>query len=88
MPYVDAEARQRLSQGGWKPALRVVPQTKGELNYVLTKIVLEYVAEHGTSYAVLSDARAALNDASSEFYRRMMAPYEDQKIIDNGDVYP
>lgn len=29
----------------------------------------------------------ALENSSSELYRRKIAPYEDKKIIENGDVY-
>jgi hypothetical protein len=32
--------------------------------------------------------RAAIIDAADEFYRRKMAPYEDQAIERNGDVQP
>ncbi len=28
----------------------------------------------------------ALDDAKMELYRRYAGPYEDQKIIDNGDI--
>ena len=30
---------------------------------------------------------AGLADVSEEFYRRVMAPHEDQKMKENGDVY-
>lgn len=33
-----------------------------------------------------SDLMAALNLAFAEFYRRIVAPYEDKKILENGDV--
>jgi hypothetical protein len=29
-----------------------------------------------------------LTDAAAEFYRRVVAPYEDAKRAENGDVYP
>ena len=32
-------------------------------------------------------AIGALEAAKLEFYRRVVAPYEDQKMLDNGDVY-
>ena len=42
---------------------------------------------HKVGYATLSDAVAAANDANSEFYRRVIFPYEDHKIRENGDIF-
>jgi hypothetical protein len=38
------------------------------------------------SYARLSAIRGAISDASDEFYRRVMVPYEEAKIVEHGDV--
>mgnify|MGYP001591712806 CR=1 FL=1 len=29
-----------------------------------------------------------MTDAITELYNRVAAPYEDRKIVENGDVYP
>lgn len=34
-----------------------------------------------------TSAGGAIEAAKLEFYRRVVAPYEDQKLLDNGDVY-
>jgi hypothetical protein len=81
MPYIDQEARAQIDAGG-RPAL------VGELTYVLTGVVLEYVQTRGAKFATFADVLAALDATSKEFYRRQVAPYEDDKIAENGDVYP
>lgn len=80
MPYIDPIARIYLAQGG-------KPRNKGELNYAVTMLVIDYITRRVMSYAVLSDARAALQDANDELYRRLIAPYEDTKAALNGDVF-
>ena len=81
MPYIRQEQRERLGQG--EP-----PQDPGELNYAITKLLLSYLGTKGKSYAVLNEIMGALNCATHEFYRRWAAPYEDEKIKENGDVAP
>jgi hypothetical protein len=31
---------------------------------------------------------SVLSDVAADFYEQVVAPYEDQKITENGDVYP
>ena len=81
MPYIDREARIRLEAGGRA-------QTAGELNYVVTRIVDRYLVDKGgIRYAHLNEAIGALECAKLELYRRLAAPYEDEKIRESGDVY-
>jgi len=62
------------------------PKTPGELNYILTMIINNYWQTNG-GYRAINDIVGALEGAKLEFYRRVAAPYEDQKIKENGDVY-
>jgi len=81
MPYIDEKARERLNQGG-------NPETPGELNYAITKLVDEYlIRKGGIRYAYLNEVFGAMECAKLELYRRVAAPYEDQKITEAGDVY-
>jgi hypothetical protein len=81
MPYVNAEARERLDKGG-------KPSTAGELNYAITQLVDDYlVLKGGIRYAHLNEVIGALECAKLELYRRVAAPYEDQKLKETGDVY-
>jgi hypothetical protein len=53
----------------------------------VTLAAIEYVETHGLSYATINDVMGALTGALQEFYRRAAAPYEDEAIDRNGDVY-
>ncbi len=81
MPYISADNIKEISMGR-------AAETPGELNYMLTQQVLRYLYHHGLQYVTLSDIMGAFEGAKLEFYRRVVAPYEDRKIKENGDVYP
>ena len=83
MPYIKQERRREMQlqlDGG-------NANTAGELNYQLTVVCKDYMEHKGLSYATINDIVGALEGAKLEFYRRVAAPYEDKKIIENGDVY-
>lgn len=80
MPYI--EQKDRL------PVQEMVPESAGELNYLFTKLILEYIDEKGgMSYTVVNEVVGVLECAKLELYRRLAAPYEDEKRELNGDVY-
>jgi hypothetical protein len=83
MPYIKPEERASIDN-----LLAFRPVTPGELNYAITKLVNEYVTAHGKNYATLNAVVGALECAKQEFYRRVVAPYETQKALENSDVYP
>jgi hypothetical protein len=81
VPYIDQAARERLAQGAR-------PETAGELNYALTRLVDQYLVDKGgIRYAHLNEVVGALECAKLELYRRLAVPYEDGKIREAGDVY-
>ena len=77
MPYIKQEARRRARDN---------PDTAGELNFALTKIVHTFLGP-APNYQRFNDAIGALEGCKLELYRRKVAPYEDGKILENGDVY-
>jgi hypothetical protein len=79
MPYIKRGDRTRF-------AMPEIPETVGELNYVITRICHQYLALHGVKYENLNGVIGALECVKAELYRRVAAPYEDEKIRDNGDV--
>ena len=83
MPYLNEEDRFKLDELSMYP----VPKTAGELNYLLTKMVLLYLGKN-PNYERYNAAVGALESCKLEYYRRMVAPYEDFKKDVNGDVYP
>jgi len=60
---------------------------KGDINYILTRIVMTWLNSRGRNYNNMSDVKAVLTDARDEFCRQVMNPYEDGKKEKNGDVY-
>ena len=62
--------------------------TPGDLNYQITELLISYCERNGLSYQKINDCMGACRGAAAEFYRRVAAPYENQKIAENGDVYP
>ena len=81
MPYIEPHAREQLD------LLMRHPTTAGELNYLLTRLCHNYRITKGLSYQTCNDILGALEGAKQEFYRRVVAPYENTKIGENGDVY-
>jgi hypothetical protein len=85
MPYsMQAERLQEIELR--KIAASLMHQ--GQLTWAIAVLMDEFVLSGGiVSYATLSRARAAAQDAADEWYRAVMAPYEDKKRAENGDVY-
>lgn len=89
MPYIDADRREDFSiNDDFVP----VPETPGELNYVLTTAVKNYIElrnfEQGRiSYADYNEIIGVLECMKQEIYRRLIVPYEEKKIAENGDVF-
>jgi hypothetical protein len=82
MPYILKDKRQRIDD-----TLRPGPGLPGELNYLITSRVLDWLGGN-PNYNDFNAAIGALECVKLELYRRMVAPYEDQKCAENGDVYP
>jgi hypothetical protein len=56
------------------------------LNFAITRLIQVYLGD-GPNYQRFNDALGAIEGAKLELYRRRVAPYEDGKVIENGDVY-
>ena len=80
MPYIVDSAREQLDDGG-------LPNSAGELNYMISSLIDEYLHEYGKNYTNINEVIGVLECAKLELYRRVAAPYEDEKIEQNGDVY-
>ena len=83
MPYIKPERRALLKYFIEKHP----PENAGELNYLITTLIWKYVSLKGEKYQHYNDVMGALEGAKLELYRRKIAPYEDVKIKENGDVY-
>ncbi len=86
MPYIKQSQRLRL-QRITKAIEGEHLDNAGEVNYLCTIVVREYLKQRGMNYATINNAIGALECAKMELYRRLASPYEDLKIADNGDIY-
>jgi hypothetical protein len=84
MPYITHDDRTAYGPLLKQMELALAGKPKGHLTYVLYVIARRFVQEQ--RYATLSEARSAIGDAYDEFYRRLLAPYEDKQIEKNGDA--
>ena len=59
----------------------------GDINYVITRIIVTWTAKQGSDYVAYNAAIGILECAKFELYRQVIAGYESGKKYDNGDVY-
>lgn len=78
MPYIPEERRTALADGK-------LPESVGELTYVLYKACTEYLYVK-PKFSDFAEVLGALEATKLELYRRRIAPYEDDKLIENGDI--
>ena len=89
MPYITQRQRARLESDIDKLIKNIEVDLftghDGTTNYVITRI-LDGLYGMG-NYAMMSRGLGCLEAVKQEFYHRRVAPYEDKKITENGDVY-
>jgi broad-specificity NMP kinase len=86
MPYIAQKRRKFFDQLLNHSQLCNI-LSPGDLNYVITKIVHQYVyGVNGLSYSSINEVIGVLECTKQELYRRLAGPYEDRKIKENGDV--
>jgi len=89
MPYIEFDKRMSfdveiqalangLMQDGYVDA--------GELNYAITRLI-QLVTPSALRYSHIATVSGVLQNVYSEWYRRVVVPYEDEKRRRNGDVY-
>jgi hypothetical protein len=80
VPYIERGVRQSIAEGR-------VPTKPGELNYAMSQLIRSYIAMNGKSYTTLNAVAGVLSCLSMEVYRRITAPYEQEKCNEHGDVF-
>ncbi len=98
MPYIAQEKRHQLD-----PAIEQLHKIlvdmelddvednnmEGNMNYIFTRLLMMvYGTKDSTRYTQINDAMGVLACVSQEYYRKVAAPYEDQKEFDNGEIVP
>jgi len=85
MPYINKQTRTEYEDYIMVLADKLQGQPAGDVNYVISKL-LWTLLDKDRSYTKANDLLGALTACSYEFYRRKVAPYEDSKIGENGDL--
>jgi hypothetical protein len=87
LPYIKPENREKYGVvlEELVTIMKSVPleQLDGELNFIITRILKEV---YPLRYFHLNRAMGVLESVKQEFYRRVVAPYENEKITESGDV--
>lgn len=82
MPYIKQEDRKKLDE-----IVQLMKQAdivaNGDLNYLLYAYCKRHVSP---SYNNYKNFIGELYQCATEIERRILAPYEDEKIKENGDV--
>ena len=97
MPYISKKQRKALDSHIDALAETIANGTRelgdntafaGMLNYVCTRLGLKIVnlLFKKPRYWIIAMLTGVFQNVSEEFYRRVAAPYEDEKIRDEGDV--
>lgn len=85
MPYISQNERKYFDE-----LVKLIHsdtlKNPGALNYLITQLVLAYLPED-PKYSTFNDAIGALECAKLELYRRLVLPYENKKMQENGDVF-
>ena len=82
MPYIPQENRESMNE-----IIELMKhhnvQANGDLNYILFKFCKDCVKP---SYNNYKNFCGELRQCATEIERRLLGPYEDTKIVENGDV--
>lgn len=87
IPYIKRESRPELDKH-IEELVRTISSSgmqeqDGKLNYVITRLLKGI---YSPGYFNYNRALGVLSAVGKEFFRRFVAPYEDRKIKENGDV--
>jgi len=87
MPYIPPNKR-NIVKGNFLYEMRLqCPDNVGELNFIISTIIENYLGIGGLSYENINSVIGVLECVKLELYRRVVAPYEDKRRHENGDVY-
>ena len=91
MPYIKEEKREELD-----PCIDnlircldpekdlIIDNILGDINYTFSRILGGLMGS--PSYNKIAMITGVLENIKQEFYRRVAEPYEDKRILENGDI--
>jgi hypothetical protein len=96
MPYIDEEERKELDFAIDIMVDNILDNKTGlnnpndfsnflgRINYCFSRIIMGVMKN--ISYKNIAMATGVLENIKQELYRRIAAPYEDRKVLENGDI--
>lgn len=87
MPYITQDDRSTTSSKIQRDGVNFTPENAGELNYLVTRFVDNFLTKNGLRYTYVNEMMGALECCKLELYRRIASPYEDKVMAKNGDAY-
>ena len=86
MPYVSKNDREKYNAVTLTIDLLPEIVTKGDLEFLIFKLMKKYMATREARYSTLHDTVYATAHASDEFRRRFLDKREDEAMNSNGDI--
>ena len=85
MPYIPMGNRPRLD-APIRELVKNICQVHrdGEVNYIISRLLDTL---YGQRYQEMNSALGVLEAVKQEYYRRVVAPHEDEALAKSGDVY-
>lgn len=80
MPYVTLERRLDIDKG-------LAPQAAGELSYLITQVMREYLLTRPDTWDTYADVIKAIDSAVDAFKKEVLWPHERTKQEKNGRVF-
>lgn len=91
MPYIKKEKRIELDNKMSELLIDCGELSDGELNYIISNLLNVYLEQkkqnNKFNYSECNKLVGVLECAKLEFYNRLVTPYENIKIVENGDLY-
>lgn len=96
MPYINEDERKELDEA-INQMVEAIRNSKsslynphefanylGRINYCFSRVIMGVMKT--VSYKNIAMATGVLENIQQELYRRAAVPYEDKKILENGDI--
>jgi hypothetical protein len=92
MPYIKPEDRvwyektinELANALGTAKNNEIMSDMAGDMNYCISTLIGKVMGK--PSYAKIAIITGVLENVKQEFYRRVGVPYEENKIVQNGDI--
>ncbi len=86
MPYISQKDRAVYDEAIYALAVHLVGIPAGHITYAISKMFSIMIKESGESYATYNALVGVLECVKLELYRTRIAPYEEVKRHENGEI--